>query len=188
MIKSYKTLIRNQNSLKHFMFNNKWLLTVPCLIIITQQCQNFEGLDQCAYDNQNRYNDPSIHRRRFQTPNRQDPQWHPSYQDYSQLTGYISLQYIDGTRRSALLRIHLNNKNNESFYEIFYNNELFVDGQMERRISAGDSLGAGPLQVTVVDRNTGARLSFEPVCSLFLYIPIFPSWSILVITRFDPII
>eukprot|EP00455_Lapot_gusevi_P057805 TRINITY_DN994_c0_g1_i5.p1 TRINITY_DN994_c0_g1~~TRINITY_DN994_c0_g1_i5.p1 ORF type:complete len:629 (-),score=202.72 TRINITY_DN994_c0_g1_i5:126-2012(-) len=58
---------------------------------LAADCSNFNGENGCQGSQTDQF--PNFANRKFQTPPRGAPNWRPSYQDYSQLTGYPSVVY-----------------------------------------------------------------------------------------------
>lgn len=73
--------------------------TVPSVL---PGCQTYNGMDSCNGD-QVDY-DPSVESRRWQTPNKTDSNYTPSFQDYSSLTGYTDIIYSPD-RKSATITV-----------------------------------------------------------------------------------
>ena len=129
---------------------------------VMDDCSNFEGLDQCQSPNQTYYNPDEVRSRRFQTQSRYDKGWEQSYQDYSVLSGYATLDY-ESSRTSARVRVITYTKIQTRLWFKWGHGADPVENLSEMPVSMGSALGSGPLVITVFAYDLQAQLILEPV-------------------------
>ncbi|KAJ3252597.1 hypothetical protein HK103_001396 [Boothiomyces macroporosus] len=137
---------------------------VNTIVPVLTGCNNFNGHDSCVGNNIEI--DPSQDIRAWQTPNRNDSNYKPTYQDYSVLTGHAHLVYSSGMQ-SATVTVLANSKANLPLQYSFDGGQTFSASNTQTFTTAQTTA----VNIKVIDPN-GAQLVLDPVDLVWTNAPI----------------